>query len=289
MKVTIVNLAEARFNNHHHGRGVYATARVKTLASRRSSWATARDGHRRQEHPRGYARSLPLASPPSAQPSWSLMPFMSYQASPEEAVNAGYLRQGRAEAVKRGRAEHRCAGAAIVDGIGRGHVGLTPQSVPRWSKVQGVTGRSAACSRTHAIVEAEAYVVVLRTSLGGGQITGSLPVDHRDRRWRRLRRASLGLHRPAGHEPVVSTQIVRPSWTVMVRAVEIRSAVRRSFPSAEKSFSSPAAGGRQAVGDKVTGSVVCPQGQRLAGEGKGSRIARHRDTSTGGRAVTARS
>jgi len=75
------------------------------------------------------------------------MPFMSYQASLEQAlINAGLLlKEGRAQAVK---LEGGCRVApqirAMVDaGIPvQGHLGLTPQSSAQFGgfKVQGQTG-----------------------------------------------------------------------------------------------------------------------------------------------------
>ena len=80
--------------------------------------------------------------------------------------------------------------------------------------------------------------------------------DHRDRRWRRLRRASL-VTDLLGMNPSFRPKFVRPfmdGYAQMRGAFEgyVKAVKERSFPSAEESFSSPAAGGRQAVGDKVT-------------------------------------
>ncbi len=197
------------------------------------------------------------------------MPFMSYQASPEEAVrNAGYLvRQGRAEAVKlEGGRSIVAQVRAIVDaGIPVvGHVGLTPQSVHAMGgfKVQG--RHQAAAQRVledaRAVVEAGACMVVLEgiPKELAEQITSSLPVP------------TIGIGAGVGCDgqvlvctdllgmnPSFRPKFVRPfmdGYAQMRGAFEgyVRAVKERSFPSAEESFSSPAAGGRQAVGDKVT-------------------------------------
>ena len=97
------------------------------------------------------------------------MPFMSYQASQEEAIrNAGRFLQAGAQAVKLE------GGAAVVDrvaaitGIGipvMGHLGMTPQSVHRYGgyKVQGKESDQARLllSDAKALEAAGAFAVVL--------------------------------------------------------------------------------------------------------------------------------
>jgi len=100
------------------------------------------------------------------------MPFMSYQASPDDAMrNAGrLLQEGGANAVKLE------GGARIVPLVRRmvdagipvmGHLGLTPQSVNQFGghKVQGRTPAAAArlIHDARALEEAGAFAVVLET------------------------------------------------------------------------------------------------------------------------------
>jgi 3-methyl-2-oxobutanoate hydroxymethyltransferase len=100
------------------------------------------------------------------------MPFMSYQASPEEAVrNAGRLmKETGATAVK---LEGGSTAAPTVKRIVEagipvmGHVGLTPQSVNQLGgyKLQGATPRAAVqiLNDAAALQEAGAFAVVLET------------------------------------------------------------------------------------------------------------------------------
>ena len=98
------------------------------------------------------------------------MPFMSYQASPEEGLRAAgrLVKEGAVHAVKLE------GGAEIAEHVRRivragvpvmGHVGLTPQSVHAMGgfKVQGKTKDAAARIRedARAIAEAGAYSIVL--------------------------------------------------------------------------------------------------------------------------------
>ncbi len=97
------------------------------------------------------------------------MPFMSYQASQEDAIrNAGRFLQAGAQAVKLE------GGAAVVDrvaaitGIGipvMGHLGMTPQSVHRYGgyKVQGKESDQARLllSDAKALEAAGAFAIVL--------------------------------------------------------------------------------------------------------------------------------
>ncbi len=97
------------------------------------------------------------------------MPFMSYQASVEDAVrNAGRLIQAGAAAVKLE------GGAAVVDRVQAltrfgipvmGHLGMTPQSVHHYGgyKVQGRTGDQAATllADAKALEAAGAFAIVL--------------------------------------------------------------------------------------------------------------------------------
>lgn len=100
------------------------------------------------------------------------MPFMSYQADPNEAMrNAGrMLKEGGATAVKLEGGSHIAplvrrmveAGIPVM-----GHLGLTPQSVNQFGghKVQGKTPAAAAklLNDARALEEAGAFAVVLET------------------------------------------------------------------------------------------------------------------------------
>jgi len=98
------------------------------------------------------------------------MPFMSYQAGPEEALrNAGrFLQEGGAQAVKLE------GGVVVADTVRRlvdagipvmGHIGLTPQSVHQFGgwKVQGKTHQAAIRLMNDALAleRAGAFAVVL--------------------------------------------------------------------------------------------------------------------------------
>ncbi len=100
------------------------------------------------------------------------MPFMSYQANPDEAMaNAGrLLKEGGATAVKLEGGSH------IVPLVRRmvecgipvmGHLGLTPQSINQFGghKVQGKTPAAAAklIADARALEEAGAFAIVLET------------------------------------------------------------------------------------------------------------------------------
>ncbi|MEJ5222140.1 MAG: 3-methyl-2-oxobutanoate hydroxymethyltransferase [Tepidiforma sp.] len=100
------------------------------------------------------------------------MPFMSYQADPNEAMrNAGrLLKEGGATAVKlEGGSQLAPLVRRMVDaGIPvMGHLGLTPQSVNQFGghKVQGKTPAAAAklIADARALEEAGAFAVVLET------------------------------------------------------------------------------------------------------------------------------
>lgn len=115
------------------------------------------------------------------------LPFMSYQASADEAVaNAGRLiKEGGAASVKLEGGVEAAATVARLVGIGipvMGHVGMTPQSVLRFGGFR-VQGREAAAARAilddaRAIAEAGAYAVVLESIPAGlaRQITEAIAV-----------------------------------------------------------------------------------------------------------------
>jgi 3-methyl-2-oxobutanoate hydroxymethyltransferase len=114
------------------------------------------------------------------------MPFLSYQASPERAVeNAGRLvREGGADAVKLegGRAMLPAIEAILRASIPvMGHLGLTPQSILRFGgyRVQGRGGEATAdlLADAEALVEAGVFLIVLEgipQSLGS-RITETVP------------------------------------------------------------------------------------------------------------------
>ncbi len=100
------------------------------------------------------------------------MPFMSYQAGPEDAMrNAGRLMQeGGAQSVKLegGRSVAETVRRLVEAGIPvMGHIGLTPQSLHRFGgyKVQGKTPAAAVklINDAQALEEAGAYAIVLET------------------------------------------------------------------------------------------------------------------------------
>ncbi len=115
------------------------------------------------------------------------MPFLSYQASVEQAVlNAGlFLKDGRAQAVKlEGGVRVAPQVRAIVDaGIPvQGHIGLTPQSSAQFGgfKVQGKTAETAKplLDDALALVEAGCFSIVLEAipAAIAARITESIPI-----------------------------------------------------------------------------------------------------------------
>ena len=100
------------------------------------------------------------------------MPFMSYQAGPQDALrNAGrMLKEGGAQSVKLegGRRVADTVSLLVSSGIPvMGHIGLTPQSVNQFGgyKVQGKTPAAAVklINDAVALEQAGAYAVVLET------------------------------------------------------------------------------------------------------------------------------
>jgi len=98
------------------------------------------------------------------------MPFMSYQASAEEALrNAGrFLKEGGCQAVKLEGGQHvaETVRRMVESGIPvMGHIGLTPQSVHQLGgyKVQGKTPRTAVqlIRDAHALEQAGCFAIVL--------------------------------------------------------------------------------------------------------------------------------
>ncbi len=100
------------------------------------------------------------------------MPFMSYQANPDDAIrNAGrLLQEGGASAVKLEGGHHvvPLVSRMVDNGIPvMGHLGLTPQSVNQFGghKVQGKTPAAAAklIQDAQALEDAGAFAIVLET------------------------------------------------------------------------------------------------------------------------------
>jgi 3-methyl-2-oxobutanoate hydroxymethyltransferase len=98
------------------------------------------------------------------------MPFMSYQASPEDALrNAGrLLKEGGAQSVKLEGGVHVAETVRFIVDAGipvMGHIGLTPQSINQLGgyKVQGKTPAAAVrlINDALALEQAGAYAVVL--------------------------------------------------------------------------------------------------------------------------------
>jgi len=115
------------------------------------------------------------------------MPFMSYQASVEQAViNAGrFLKEGRAKAVKLegGRRVVPQIKAIVEAGIPvQGHLGLTPQSSAQLGgfKVQGKTADAARelIEDAQALVEAGCFSIVLEAISAplAAMITEAVPI-----------------------------------------------------------------------------------------------------------------
>lgn len=115
------------------------------------------------------------------------MPFMSYQASPTDALrNAGRLLQdGGAESVKLEGGEEMAATVERLVSAGipvMGHIGLTPQSVHKFGghKVQGRTESDAdrLVRDAKALEAAGAYAIVLETIPAGvgARITSAVSV-----------------------------------------------------------------------------------------------------------------
>ena len=100
------------------------------------------------------------------------MPFMSYQISPEQALeNAGILiKEGKAESVKLEGGTERFDTIKKIVSAGipvMGHIGLTPQSVNKFGgfKVQGKSesDKKYLIESARAIEEAGAYALVLES------------------------------------------------------------------------------------------------------------------------------
>ena len=100
------------------------------------------------------------------------MPFMSYQADPQEALrNAGrMLKEGGAQSVKLEGGQHVAETVRVLVSSGipvMGHLGLTPQSVNQFGgyKVQGKTqaGAEKLVDDAVALEQAGAYAMVLET------------------------------------------------------------------------------------------------------------------------------
>jgi 3-methyl-2-oxobutanoate hydroxymethyltransferase len=98
------------------------------------------------------------------------MPFMSYQASPEEALrNAGrLLKEGGAQSIKLEGGVHVADTVRFIVDAGipvMGHIGLTPQSINQLGgyKVQGKTPAAAVrlVNDAVALEQAGAYAIVL--------------------------------------------------------------------------------------------------------------------------------
>ena len=163
---------------------------------------------------RGVRRSLLVAD----------MPFMSYQVSPQQALeSAGRLiKEGGAHAVKlEGGVRSAAAIAAITaaDIPLMGHIGLTPQSVRRLGGFKVQRDAERMLEDALAVEAAGAFAVVVEcvpTELGRPHHRGAEDPDHRHRRRPRLRRPDPGHARPA-------RPVRRP-------AAALRQALRRPRP-----------------------------------------------------------
>jgi 3-methyl-2-oxobutanoate hydroxymethyltransferase len=133
--------------------------------------------HHTQAVARGAKRALVIGD----------MPFLSYQASVEQAVmNAGrFLKEGRAQAVKlEGGVRVLPQVKAIVNAAipVQGHIGLTPQSVAQFGgfKVQGKTAEAAKALIDDALALADAgcFSIVLEAIPApiAARITEAVPI-----------------------------------------------------------------------------------------------------------------
>lgn len=125
------------------------------------------------------------------------MPFMSYQAGPEDAIrNAGRLiKEGGCQAVKLEGGVHMAETVRLMVDVGIpvvGHLGLTPQSINQLSgyKVQGRTPQAAERLIEDAIAlqQAGAFCIVLE----------SIPAPLAELISRRLRVPTVGIGAGAG-------------------------------------------------------------------------------------------
>ena len=147
------------------------------------------------------------------------MPFLSYQASVDEAVrNAGrFLKEAGAEAVKLegGTSVAATIRAIVAAGIPvMGHIGLTPQHVHALGgfKVQGrdEAAREKILADARAVQESGAFSVVLEaipSSLAREIGEHPLHPDHRHRCGPALRRPGAGASRPARPVRPVHAQV----------------------------------------------------------------------------------
>jgi 3-methyl-2-oxobutanoate hydroxymethyltransferase len=115
------------------------------------------------------------------------MPFLSYQASVEQAVmNAGrFLKEGRAQAVKLEGGRHVLPQVEAIVAAGipvQGHIGLTPQSAAQFGgfKVQGKTAEAATAliEDARALARAGCFSIVLEAIPApiASRITQSVPI-----------------------------------------------------------------------------------------------------------------
>jgi 3-methyl-2-oxobutanoate hydroxymethyltransferase len=111
------------------------------------------------------------------------MPFMSYQVSPQQALeNAGrILKEGRAHAVKLEGGQRTAAAVAAVAGADipvMGHVGLTPQSVHRLGGFRVQRDENKLIEDALAVQEAGAFALVVECVPGetAAKITQALKV-----------------------------------------------------------------------------------------------------------------
>jgi len=115
------------------------------------------------------------------------MPFMSYQASVEEAVrNAGrFLKEGGMDAVKLEGGRERTEAISAIVGSGipvQGHLGLTPQSVHQLGGFRPQATTSAAAIRlledAQILEQAGCFSIVLENIPGrlGEMVTGRLEI-----------------------------------------------------------------------------------------------------------------
>ena len=150
------------------------------------------------------------------------LPFMSYQVSPQQALESSgrLVKEGGAQSVKlEGGARTAPAVELIVEaGIPVvGHIGLTPQSVHQLGGWR-VQGRSSEAGQkllddAVALEQAGAFCLVLEMVPEelAAEITAAISIPHhRHRRGHRVRRPGPGLQRPAGLRQQVQAALRAP-------------------------------------------------------------------------------
>lgn len=111
------------------------------------------------------------------------MPFMTYQVSPQQALeNAGrIIQQGGAQAVKLEGGQRTAAAIAAItqaDIPVMAHIGLTPQSLHRFGGFKVQRAEEQLLADAQAVVEAGAFAVVVEGVPAelGAKVTAAIPI-----------------------------------------------------------------------------------------------------------------